>query len=194
VLAAERRNKIKELILQKGYLKISELSRRFGVSEMTIHRDLKPLIEEGMIVKTFGGVALRDNGQSAGASGNECAYCSRRINERLSFRLILTDNRIEVFCCAHCGLIRWHQCEDEVIQAICYDFLRQTTISAFLAAYVMDTPVHIGCCQPQLLPFEWREHAENFVKGFGGKVYSFKEAAEELMRRMGGEARHCRHG
>ena len=43
-----RLNQIKEVVLTKNYLKISDLCKELGVSYMTIHRDLKPLIEQGI--------------------------------------------------------------------------------------------------------------------------------------------------
>src|SRR5699024_9665044 len=93
-----------------------------------------------------------------------------------AYRLILQDNNIEMACCAHCGLIRHQQLADQVVQAICHDFLKSTTISVANASYVMDTSIDIGCCQPQVLTFEQKDHAEKFVRGFGGNVYCFKEA------------------
>ena len=58
MLPVERRSRIKALIQSKQNMKISELSELLGVSEMTIHRDLRPLLEEGLIHKTFGGITL----------------------------------------------------------------------------------------------------------------------------------------
>ncbi|WP_339226706.1 DeoR family transcriptional regulator [Oceanobacillus sp. FSL K6-2867] len=193
MLPVERRNHIKELIKEKRNMKISDLSNELEVSEMTIHRDLKPLIEEGLIVKTFGGISLvQDKPEKASFSNlEECAYCSRKIYERLSYRLIFPNNKIEMACCCHCGLLRHRQQEEEVIQAICTDFLRQTVISANLAWYVMDTSINMGCCQPQLLAFEMQEHAQKFVKGFGGKVYTFNEAMEAIFQVMSGKNQNC---
>ncbi|NBJ70421.1 MULTISPECIES: DeoR family transcriptional regulator [Clostridia] len=189
MLPLERKARIKELILQKKNLKITDLSKMFGVSEMTIHRDVKILEEEGVIQKTFGGISLVETEEGR---QNQCVYCKRSINEKLAYRLILSNHDIEVACCAHCGLLRQQQLGDKVTQAICPDFLRQTTISAPLAWYVTDTSLHMGCCQPQLLTFEFREHAEKFVKGFGGEVYSFEEAKEVLMKQMNGTMQ-CKH-
>ncbi|WP_407272978.1 DeoR family transcriptional regulator [Radiobacillus sp. PE A8.2] len=180
MLPVERQNRIKDLIQKKHNMKISELSRELEVSEMTIHRDLKPIIEEGFIIKTFGGITLVRDRSNEASNSEECVFFSRMINEKLAYRLILPNNKIELACCAHCGLLRHRQLGEEVIQAISQDFLRQTTISAPLTWYVMDTSVHIGCCQPQVLLFEWHEHANKFVKGFGGKVYSFSEAMEAV--------------
>ncbi|GAA0432989.1 copper uptake transcriptional regulator YcnK [Lentibacillus halophilus] len=191
MLPVERQNRIKDLIKKKANMKISELSTELGVSEMTIHRDLKPLIEEGIIIKTFGGIMLAKEDPIEFTRSDECVFCSRSINERLAYRLILSESKIEMTCCAHCGLLRHRLLGDNVIQAISQDFLRQTTISAPLAWYVMDTSIHIGCCQPQVLVFEWQEHAEKFVQGFGGKVYQFHEAMEAVFEKMNGNNHNC---
>lgn len=52
---AQRRREIAERINENGYVSIAELSVQFGVSEMTIHRDLYALEEIGRIKKTRGG-------------------------------------------------------------------------------------------------------------------------------------------
>ncbi|WP_188454617.1 DeoR family transcriptional regulator [Virgibacillus oceani] len=191
MLPLERQNKIKELIQEKENMKIAELSKELNVSEMTIHRDLKPLIDKGIIVKTFGGISLAKGHSVNTANPDACIFCSRKINERMAYRLILPNNKIEMACCAHCGLLRHRQLGDEVMQAICPDFFKQTTISAKLAWYVMDTSLHIGCCHPQVLTFEWKEHAEKFVKGFGGRIFSFHDAVEEIFQKMNGHEHGC---
>ncbi|MFD1039383.1 DeoR family transcriptional regulator [Virgibacillus byunsanensis] len=191
MLPIERQNRIREFILEKQNMKISELSKEIGVSEMTIHRDLKPLIDEGIVIKTFGGVTLVRENTNEFSVSEACVFCSRKVNERLAYRLFLPNNKIEMTCCAHCGLLRHRQLGDKVVQAICPDFFRQTTISAPLAWYVMDTSVQMGCCHPQVLTFEWKEHADKFVKGFGGKVYSFSEAIETIFQKMNGNDQCC---
>lgn len=192
MLPIERSNRIRELIQEKKNMKITELSKELGVSEMTVHRDLKPLIEEGFIIKTFGGVSLS---QSTPPKADDlCTYCYRPIHEKMAYRLILANDKVETACCPHCGLLRHRKLGEEVMQAICYDFLRQTTISAQLAFYVMDTSIDLGCCQPQVLSFEWKDHADKFVEGFGGEVYSFNEAMDHVFKRMSGDSTHqcCR--
>ncbi|MDY0393197.1 DeoR family transcriptional regulator [Virgibacillus halophilus] len=192
MLPLERQKRIKELIYQKKSIKISALSELLNVSEMTIHRDLKPLIETGEIMKTFGGVTLANELDPPTAPANhECVFCRKSINERLTYRLILQNNEIETACCAHCGLLRHRQIKEKVIQAICTDFLTQTTISSVAAWYVMDTSVHIGCCKPQVLTFESKNHAERFVKGFGGELHSFQEAMENVFLQMHGDPCSC---
>lgn len=53
---------------------------------------------------------------------------------------------------------------EEVLQAICHDFFMNTTRSAPLTWYVLDTTLNITCCQPQVLTFENREHAEKSLE------------------------------
>lgn len=185
MLASERREKIRKIIQSRHNVKISELSELLGVSEMTIHRDIKLLVEEGIAIKTFGGVSYtQKEPESIKRNGDDCVFCSRKIDRRLSYRLILPNNEVESTCCAHCGLLRHRQLGDQVIQAICYDFFSNATISALSAWFVMDTSVDIGCCQPQVLTFGKKDQAEGFIKGFGGQVLSFQEAMDKVHIKM----------
>lgn len=184
MLPVERVERIRQILETKKNVKISELSSRLNVSEMTVHRDIKPLIEDGFVNKTFGGVSLATSTKVEHHESNSCIYCHRPILEKTAYKLILKNQRTETACCAHCGLLRHEQLGEEVAQAICYDFLRQTTISVSLAYYVMDTSLNIGCCQPQVLSFEWEQHANQFVKGFGGTVYPFQDAVIVLQEKM----------
>lgn len=54
-LIAERRSKILAYIAGKGKVKVEDLSKEFGVSEVTIRRDLASLDREGLIERTHGG-------------------------------------------------------------------------------------------------------------------------------------------
>lgn len=184
MLPVERRHRIKQLIIEHEHMKISELSETLDVSEMTIHRDVKPLIDEGIALKTFGGISLSEQAKEPVRTHHSCVICKSDINARLAYRMILNDNRIEVACCAHCGLMRHRQLGDEVAQAMCYDFLKQTTMSVGDAWYVMDTSLDLGCCHPQVLTFDLQEHAVNFVKGFGGTMYNFADATLALHKKM----------
>jgi DeoR/GlpR family transcriptional regulator of sugar metabolism len=39
-------------------LRVSEISKRLDVSEMTVYRDIKPLIEQQKVLKTVNGITL----------------------------------------------------------------------------------------------------------------------------------------
>lgn len=182
-----RKQKIRELIKERLNMKISDLSFILGVSEMTIHRDLAPLVEEGYVMKTFGGITLVRK-EPRVEKGDDCVLCNRTTNNRFTYRLILKD-KIENTCCPHCGLIRQFQLGDEVIQSVCYDFFTGNTISASFSWYVFDSTLRVGCCKPQILTFESKEHAEGFVKGFEGNILDFNGAIESVYNLIKGF--HC---
>jgi len=52
-----RRAKILELLNQQGQGQIEELASQFGVSGMTIRRDLQDLADRGQVIRTHGGAA-----------------------------------------------------------------------------------------------------------------------------------------
>ena len=59
LLPSERQQRIRQLAMKQTVLRVSDLSSTFGVSEMTIRRDLEALEGAGHIERTFGGaVAL----------------------------------------------------------------------------------------------------------------------------------------
>lgn len=58
---AERRRAIVELVQTQGRVAVTELSQRFGVSEVTIRADLQALAEQKLLVRTHGGAVRMDN-------------------------------------------------------------------------------------------------------------------------------------
>jgi DeoR/GlpR family transcriptional regulator of sugar metabolism len=59
VLAEERRRHILEQLSRFGTAKVADLVEQFGVSEMTIHRDLNQLVKEGILDKVHGGAVAK---------------------------------------------------------------------------------------------------------------------------------------
>jgi DeoR family transcriptional regulator of aga operon/DeoR family fructose operon transcriptional repressor len=74
VFAAERQHRIARLVAELGRVRVSDLSTQFGVSGVTIRKDLAVLERHGRVVRTHGGAVSR-----AGA-GMERAF---EIRERL---------------------------------------------------------------------------------------------------------------
>jgi DeoR family transcriptional regulator, aga operon transcriptional repressor len=60
----ERRQAILDLVEHRGRVAVSELSVRFGVSEVTIRADLQALAERKLLVRTHGGAVPTANGLS----------------------------------------------------------------------------------------------------------------------------------
>jgi DeoR/GlpR family transcriptional regulator of sugar metabolism len=55
-----RQKQISELIAQRGECAIEELVEQFGVSGMTIRRDLQTLADQGKVIRTHGGAAMAE--------------------------------------------------------------------------------------------------------------------------------------
>jgi len=64
MLAITRKNKIKEITIQKKSVTVSELSEVFNVTEETIRRDLQQLEEEGFLKRIYGGAYIDESVQS----------------------------------------------------------------------------------------------------------------------------------
>jgi DeoR family transcriptional regulator of aga operon len=60
MLNLERRNKILELVEERGKVEVAELSRRFKISEATIRNDLKDLHRRGLVRRAHGGAVRID--------------------------------------------------------------------------------------------------------------------------------------
>lgn len=183
MLPFERQKQIVNWLKEEGALSIVEISKRLNVSEMTVYRDIKPLIEDNKIKKTSKGISLAAITNSV---SNTCTYCLKELNNRHSVQIITKDLNVEQFCCPHCGLLRYKDIKKNVSQLICRDFLQGTTISAKLAYFLMDCDFQLNCCQPQVLTFDSLKYAEQFQKGFGGIILDFNEAMEEISKRMDG--------
>ncbi len=58
MFAIERRQKIIDIIAETNSITVSELSRRLGVTVVTIRKDLEVLENNGLVTRTYGGVIL----------------------------------------------------------------------------------------------------------------------------------------
>jgi DeoR family transcriptional regulator, copper-sensing transcriptional repressor len=183
MLPIERQNQILIWLHEEGTLSIADISQRLNVSEMTVYRDIKPLLEKNNITKTSGGVSLAT---VSTPSPNACSYCLKEMNNRHPMQIITTHQQVEQLCCPHCGLLRYKDIENHVSQIICRDFLQNTTISAKVAYFLLDSDFNLNCCQPQVLTFDSLLYAEKFQKGFGGTILQFEQAVEEIPKKMNG--------
>jgi DeoR/GlpR family transcriptional regulator of sugar metabolism len=59
----DRRHEIVEMLVEQGSATLEALAEHFGVSKMTIHRDLDALEAEGRLRKLRGGATLESSGQ-----------------------------------------------------------------------------------------------------------------------------------
>jgi DeoR/GlpR family transcriptional regulator of sugar metabolism len=59
VFALERREAIARAVVEDGRLRVAEMASRFGVSHVTIRKDLETLEADGRLVRTHGGAISR---------------------------------------------------------------------------------------------------------------------------------------
>lgn len=182
----DRKERIVELIAQ-GYRNVKSLAQHFGVSLMTIYRDVRELEKEGRIVRKHGELLLREEaGDLVEESLPTCAYCTKPIEKRLEFTYRLKKRRIVRACCAHCGLLLYKNIKEEDIEScMTWDFINCKPLSCFSAWYVVGSTA-LPCCSPSAIAFASKEDAEKFAKGFGGVVLNFEKAVEgieQLMKR-----------
>ncbi|MFC7786380.1 DeoR family transcriptional regulator [Rossellomorea sp. GCM10028870] len=183
MLPIDRQQQILTWLKEEGTLRVSEISSRLEVSEMTVYRDLKPLLEENRVHKTSNGIStLKDQGIPT----NICIYCLKPATSRRSVQLVKKDHTIEQACCPHCGLLRYGDIQGEVVQIMCRDFLTDMTISGKTATFLIDADLNLNCCQPQVMAFESNKQARQFQTGFGGHLYSFQEAIAVISEEMSG--------
>ncbi|UFT99572.1 DeoR family transcriptional regulator [Radiobacillus kanasensis] len=184
MLPIERQKQIVTWLENEGTLRVSNISKRLGVSEMTIYRDIKPLIEQKKVFKTANGVTLaRENLLSP----DHCTYCHKPATSRQSVKIIKLNQQVEQTCCPHCGLLRYKDIENKVSQIICQDFLKDTTISAKMATFLLNPDINLNCCQPQVIVLDSIKNAKQFQLGFGGDIYHFEGAITAIKEKMSGE-------
>lgn len=183
MMPIERQKQILLWLEQESSLKITELSSRLKVSEMTVYRDLQPLIEQQKVQKTSNGISMA---APISIPAGVCSYCLKPANSRMAFQLIKKTQQVEQTCCAHCGLLRYQDIESEVAQIICQDYLKDTTISAKMAVYLFDADLQLNCCEPQAIPFDNAVQAKQFQAGFGGEIVRFEQAIERISNEMNG--------
>jgi transcription elongation factor Elf1 len=171
-----REKQILDYLHANGSASIQQLAEAFGVSNMTIHRDLNKLVVSGQIQKRHGGAILvspiHEEREAA------CAMCGKPVSQRTVFIVKFESGEEKRACCAHCGLMLQSRTQS-VWQAMTADYLYGHMISAGQAYYVIGSEVNI-CCVPSVLAFGSKPEAEKFQKGFGGQLLGMNDTVNYL--------------
>ncbi|MBD1382899.1 DeoR/GlpR family DNA-binding transcription regulator [Metabacillus arenae] len=85
MLVAERRRKIVEVVNEKRSVRVTELSKKFKVTEETIRRDLEKLEKENLLRRSHGGVVSIQEEQS------EISYEEREITNSFEKKAIALE-------------------------------------------------------------------------------------------------------
>jgi len=88
MLAEQRRNRILEILAEKGAVTVNELYRRLKVSRETIRRDITRLAEENRLRKTHGGALVIDQFEPAFADRMEVNIEGKRAIGRKAAELV----------------------------------------------------------------------------------------------------------
>lgn len=86
MLAEQRQGHILELIRRDGAVRVAELVRNLGVSDMTIRRDLGVLSDAGLVQKVHGGATL-----VADSASYEPSFTAKSTLERVAKREIAAE-------------------------------------------------------------------------------------------------------
>ena len=74
--ADTRRQEIMDLMMELGNATVDDLASRFGVSKMTVHRDLDELEQSGLLRKVRGGASIQSKGRWLGRKGDSSALAA----------------------------------------------------------------------------------------------------------------------
>lgn len=77
----ERRQKILNLIKERGEVKVTDLADTFQLSLMTIRRDLQYLEEQGFVSRVHGGVQALDRAYHEMTREKKISFCREKISE-----------------------------------------------------------------------------------------------------------------
>ena len=182
-LPESRQQQILALLQTAETLSIRELAVNLDVSQMTIHRDLNKLAEDGLVLKVHGGVKLAKETYPTKPSAQDCDMCHQPISPRHVFMLDCADNEQISACCPHCGLMM--QCSENAPRVIlATDFIYGHKTNALSAHYLVDSAVTV-CCSPSVLVFADAKDGERFQCGFGGTLMNYQQVRKHLRHAHG---------
>lgn len=188
--AMERRRAFLERLEAEGSLSIAKLAADFGVSKMTIHRDLDLLESRGALRRIHGGAVLpkvevmEDEAAAPGKSGlRECMICFRPATQHLVYSMTLRDGTQRQACCPHCGISAQISLGEQVIMALTSDYLSGQMHSVQRSFFLYGSAAE-PCCRPSILTFADEDNARRFQAGFGGELGRFEDALNFLRADM----------
>lgn len=171
-----RQREILILLDRESGVSAGELATRFQVSRMTIHRDLRSLLKQGLLLRIRGGAVTK--GVARTSAEGRCSACDREPLPHQCTEIHRTDATTAVACCAACGL------RQAIVQSGTTRILVGDQISGRMLraeeAYFLINSLATPCCKPSLLSFASEYEVALFQAGFGGSIARLDEALEFL--------------
>lgn len=185
----DRQRLILDFLRQEGELTAKQIQAKFDIPAATLYRDIHKLVGSGLASRVHGRVfASLAVEEGAAPRGERCLMCGMPTKQRLAFTLEMVSGEQAKTCCAHCGLMVLEH-NPGVNAAMTADFLYGSMMNVRMGIYLVDSRVQ-PCCAPSVLAFRSRADAERFQTGFGGRVYEFAEAIDEVRRLMSLHGQH----
>ena len=163
----QRRKIILQLATTNGGISVRELTERFQVSRMTIHRDIQMLDRTGQLKRIHGG-ALPGAPPEQVQGEALCSACHTEVKHHQRYLHRRPDQQQTFYCCASCGLkAQLRQPEPGEYHAT--DLISGKSVPAENAYFLIRSSA-APCCQPSILTFADELEAANFHSGFGGAL------------------------
>jgi len=117
------------------------------------------------------------SGSQLWADPQGCSICGMDVSRYVHVRYVVTttDGKTYPTCGVQCGLTLQIRLGNKFKSAMATDLITHREVEAKNAFYVYKSSV-ITDMAPGFIAFSTKEKAENFAKGFGGKVVSYEEA------------------
>ena len=95
LLGRVRKERMTEMIRRRGFMSSSALAAEFGVSEMTVRRDLAELSAQGTLIRTHGGAMWREEQVLETKGAEEPFFDARmRLNRQAKARIAAAAERL----------------------------------------------------------------------------------------------------
>ena len=125
------------------------------------------------------------SGSQLWADPQGCSICGMDLSKYSHVRYVVTliDGKTQMTCGVQCGLTLQIRLGDQFKSAMATDLISHREVEASKAFYVYRSSVTTDMA-PGFIAFSTKEKAENFAKGFGGKVVNHREALEIWKEQM----------
>ena len=116
-------------------------------------------------------------GSKVWADPQGCSICGMDVSKYTHVKYVITatDGKTYTTCGVQCGLTLQIRLSDKFKSALATDLVTHREVDASKAFYVYKSSA-ITDMAPGFIAFSTKERAENFAKGFGGKVVTYQEA------------------
>jgi DeoR/GlpR family transcriptional regulator of sugar metabolism len=132
---AKRDKQILDILTAERKVEVAELSRRLGVSEVTVRKDLDALQAKGLVVREHGFATLANPNDVGGRLAYH--YKEKLRIARAAAELVSDDSTVMIESGSCCALLARELADTR-------DGVTIVTNSAFIAAYVRDS-THVTC-------------------------------------------------